>query len=1009
MSYIEVLKKAPILQGLSTEQLEAMATTNQIATYQRREVVFEENSWGREIYIVLEGEVAVEVDPAKLGTVEKGSTQLRVIRTFGPGESFGEVAVVGQYPREATIVATQDDTKLMVIPPQIFDNVLQAQIIMHNITRDLSDKLRGSNTRLIQSMLSSYFLTALVEQLATQARDCNPIIPLEKLVVIRSPENFILSGPGRLLPQIPEKEALEISFFVESAILQRLIGPGEPSGAVAFNALFSIIRSGQISDRIAEVSCRYELKPGADRRTGKLMVWKTIDDFTRPYTLEWQIKGTRYDETNRTTTASLFLYIYTDEETSTHSRARQIIANIAMPVQKYIYDTLPQKEQDKSKLRVIIIHHRSHETARTLQTIQELGYQIDTFIGIPYGDVNWDYITMLDHASHHNYMSLKLVTHPTEPTQYLFDFKQSSFLETQTEHDIAALYANPAVTGDYLTAMQALAEYRLAQALHKCRERGERLIVYEDGGYIVAKIYEIYKNSQHPRHALVKSAVDEGLIVGVVEVTVAGERKNLQMIEENQGQALLPVLSNARSDIKAVFEAMGVGEAVIHAAATSFGRLGLPTFQTRRIAVIGGNGAIGTRLVEQLTMLHNSTANVFAVDISDRSFALEIDHATLPYAATRLKYRSLPRYVVADDCLPVILNCPYSDRVFQPDYPAIEQAIQTFLANHHSYQELALTNSYPLPEEELHGLWQNVARQSGYQQFEAIPLPDNRGVRYCLRQGHSQKAVTLLAGSTVFTFNNVSRPIRNGVDTIIGSTGYPIFSAKNLDDFFARRNKSNRADELALISASSKDYEFRRAIDFLNILLKLQTNAPIPAEVRLGWFADFYKEDMSFLQGEDFIPLQNLLAAPLTEETTQAFIRAAPALAEAMGLTGSNPAEWRERLADFIADKIRKNVTIRKEIRPDIGSIYHLVVNGQAKRVVILADGLVVNFFARHEKGVKTEYIDPIVTMQVLSLVKLSTAPITPGLYKMDVHLRPEDMAVFWAAINDYCCPLALN
>ena len=1009
MSYIEVLKKAPILQGLSIEQLEAMAATNHIATYQHRQVVFEENSCGREIYIVLEGEVAVEVDPAKLGTVEKGSTQLRVIRTFGPGESFGEVAVVGKYPREATIVATQDDTKLMIIPPQIFDNVLQAQIIMHNVTRDLSDKLRGSNTRLIQSMLSSYFLTALVEQLATQAVECNPIIPLEKLVVIRSPENFILSGPGRLLSEIPEKEVLEISFFVEPAILQHLIGPGEPSGAVAFNALFSIIRSGQISDRIVEASCRYELKPADDRRTGKLMVWKTIDNHTQPYTLEWQIKGTRYDEASRTTTANLFLYIYTDEDSSTHNRARQIVANIAMPVQKYIYDTLPQKEVDKSKLRVIIIHHRSHETARTLQTIQELGYQIDSFIGIPYGDVNWDYITMLDHASNHNYMSLKLITHPTEPTQYQFDFKQSSFLDTQTEQDIAALYADPAITGDYLTAMQALAEYRLAQGLQKCRERGERLIVYEDGGYIVSKIYEIYKNKQHRYHALIKSAVDEGLIVGVVEVTVAGERKNLQMIEENHGQALLPVLSNARSDIKAVFEAMGVGEAVIHAAATSFGRLGLPTFQTRHIAVIGGNGAIGTRVVEQLTMLHNSTANVFAVDVSDRSFSLEIDRATLPYAASRLKYRSLPRYMVADDCLPVIIDCPYSDRVFQPNQTAIGQTIQTFLADNHPYHELALTNSHPLPETDLCQLWQDIAQKSGYQQVEAIPLPDNLGVRYCLRQGDNQKIVTLLAVSTVLTFNNVSRLIRNGIDTIIGSTGYPIFSAKNLDDFFTRKSQSNRADELALISASSKDYEFRRAIDFLNILLKLQVNAPIPAEVRLGWFADFYKDSLSFVQGDDFSPIQKLLAAPVTAEAMQAFIQTAPAVAEAVGLTNSHQADWRERLADFIAEKIRQNVTIRKEIRPDIGSIYHLVVNGQPKRVVLLADGLVVNFFARHEKGVKTEYIDPIVTMQVLSLVKLATTPITPGLYKMDMHLRPEDLATFWAAINDYCCPLALN
>ena len=102
-------------------------------------------------------------------------------------------------------------------------------------------------------------------------------------------------------------------------------------------------------------------------------------------------------------------------------------------------------------------------------------------------------------------------------------------------------------------------------------------------------------------------------------------------------------------------------------------------------------------------------------------------------------------------------------------------------------------------------------------------------------------------------------------------------------------------------------------------------------------------------------------------------------------------------------------MSIRKEIRPDIGSIYHLTIKEQVKRVVLLADGLVVNFFARHEKGVKTEFIDPIVTMQVLSLVKLSTTPIEPGLYKMDVHLRAEDMATFWAAINENCQPLKLN
>src|SRR5262245_7318588 len=226
MSYLDILSRAPILQGLSSEQLEILLATNQIETYQRNQFVFEENSQGREMYIVLEGEVAAEVDPAKLGTIEKGSTQLRRIRTFGPGESFGEIAVVDQHPREAAIVATQDNTKLMLIPSQIFDNVLQAQTILNNITRDLSEKVRSSNTRLIENMLSGYFLTVLVETLANDAPKADLIIPLQELVVIRNEESFILSGPVRLVPQFPEKEAIELSFFAEPAVLQQLVGPG---------------------------------------------------------------------------------------------------------------------------------------------------------------------------------------------------------------------------------------------------------------------------------------------------------------------------------------------------------------------------------------------------------------------------------------------------------------------------------------------------------------------------------------------------------------------------------------------------------------------------------------------------------------------------------------------------------------------------------------------------------------------------------------------------------------
>lgn len=1008
MNDVEILKKAPLLQGLSEEQLAAMLAINPIMTYRRGDVVFEEDSSGREIFIVLAGEVAAEVDPAREGAIEKGSTELRVIRTFRPGESFGEVAVVDSQPRTATIVATQDDTRLLMLPSQIFDNVLQAQMILNNIARDLSEKVRGSNRQIIENMLAGYFLTVLVENLSNDAHRCDPIIPLQQAVVIRNQDSFILSGESRLVSDIPEKEAIEILCFSEAPVLQDFLAPGEPSGAVIFNGLFSLIRSGQLSQRIANSANRYQVECSPDRRRGTLTVQKTLDGSTRTFTLVWQIKGARYRPDSRTTTACMALYLSTDAASATETHAKQMIANIAMPVQKYIYNSFPQKDVG-SKTRIIIIHHRSHETARTLQTVRELGYQIDSFIGIPYGDVNWDYITMLDQASDHNYMSLQLVTHPTRPTQYQFDFRQSSFVDRETEQAIFALYEDPAINSNYLTAMQALAEYRLGQALRRCRDNGERLIIYEDGGYIVARVYDIYKNPQHPLHPLIKSAVDDNLIIGVVEVTVAGERKNQQVIEENNGKALLPVLSNARSDIKAVFEAMGVAEAVIHASATALGRLGLPTFQARRVAIIGANGAIGTRLIEQFAALHNSTANIFAIARSEKPFSLTIDSQRLPYAATRLKYRQIGRHLVRDTCLPVILDVPYTGRTFQPETAAVSQAVEAFLQDGHSYDEAAITAAHPLPETEIQALWQQITQQTGYEPIETTPLENNNGVRCLLRNGSQQKTVALLNESVVITFENVSRAILNGVDTIIGSTGLPVFSAKNLDDFFVRQNTSGQTDTLVLISASSKDYEFKQAIDFLNRLLQLQSGAHIPAETQLKWYAEFYKDGLSFLQDEDFAPLQSLLAGPLSAGSLQTFIQAAPAAAKAMSLHANQVEQAGAQLADYIAAKIRQRISLRKEIRPDIGSIYHVTVNGETKRVVLLADGLVINFFARHEKGVKTEYIDPIVTMQVLSLVKLCSTPIEPALYKMDVHLRPEDLNIFWAAINDYCRPLSLT
>ena len=110
---------------------------------------------------------------------------------------------------------------------------------------------------------------------------------------------------------------------------------------------------------------------------------------------------------------------------------------------------------------------------------------------------------MLDYASGGTYLSLRQITHHAEPTRYAFDFRQSSFLNRDSEQVLATLYARPEIAGDYLAAMQALAEYRLMRALQLCLERDERLVIYEDGGYLVTSIAEIYDDSSHQYHTLV--------------------------------------------------------------------------------------------------------------------------------------------------------------------------------------------------------------------------------------------------------------------------------------------------------------------------------------------------------------------------------------------------------------------------------------------------------------------------------------------------------------------------
>ena len=98
------------------------------------EIVFREFDMGAEMYVVLEGEVELTI----------GSN---VVETVGPGEPFGEMALIDQAPRVATATA-RTPARLAVIPEKRFLFLVQTKphFALH-IMKAMADRLRKMNAK----------------------------------------------------------------------------------------------------------------------------------------------------------------------------------------------------------------------------------------------------------------------------------------------------------------------------------------------------------------------------------------------------------------------------------------------------------------------------------------------------------------------------------------------------------------------------------------------------------------------------------------------------------------------------------------------------------------------------------------------------------------------------------------------------------------------------------------------------------------------------------------------
>lgn len=90
-----VLKKVPLFAGLDDRELEQIASSMRERRVAAGDVVLEQGAGGAGFFVVDEGRADVTVDGSPVGTV-------------GPGDYFGEIALLTGSDRTATVTATTD-------------------------------------------------------------------------------------------------------------------------------------------------------------------------------------------------------------------------------------------------------------------------------------------------------------------------------------------------------------------------------------------------------------------------------------------------------------------------------------------------------------------------------------------------------------------------------------------------------------------------------------------------------------------------------------------------------------------------------------------------------------------------------------------------------------------------------------------------------------------------------------------------------------------------------------
>jgi CRP-like cAMP-binding protein len=130
----EALSRVPLFAGIGRRELKRLAERMSARTFREGEVAVEEGRGGAGFWLIEDGEAAVSV-------------QGKVVRTIGPGDYFGEIALIDEGPRSATVTAATDMRCRGMAAWEFRPFVVEHPDVAWTILQTLAGRLREVETR----------------------------------------------------------------------------------------------------------------------------------------------------------------------------------------------------------------------------------------------------------------------------------------------------------------------------------------------------------------------------------------------------------------------------------------------------------------------------------------------------------------------------------------------------------------------------------------------------------------------------------------------------------------------------------------------------------------------------------------------------------------------------------------------------------------------------------------------------------------------------------------------